>query len=49
MRRHGTLAATLERAREYGEAARRALFTFRDSPERKALDEVIEFCLERGY
>jgi octaprenyl-diphosphate synthase len=49
MRRHGTLAATLERAREYGAAARRALSTFRDSPERQALDEVIEFCLERGY
>jgi octaprenyl-diphosphate synthase len=49
MRRHGTLAATLERAREYGVAARRALSTFRDSPERQALDEVIEFCLERGY
>jgi octaprenyl-diphosphate synthase len=49
MRRHGTLAATLERAREYGAAARRALSAFRDSPERQALDEVIEFCLERGY
>jgi octaprenyl-diphosphate synthase len=49
MRRHGTLAATLERACEYGAAARRALLTFRDSPERQALDEVIEFCLERGY
>jgi octaprenyl-diphosphate synthase len=49
MRRHGTFAATLERAREYGDAARRALSTFRDSPERQALDEVIEFCLERGY
>jgi octaprenyl-diphosphate synthase len=49
MRRHGTLAATLERAREYGAAARRALSSFRDSPERQALDEVIEFCLERGY
>ena len=49
MRRHGTLAATLERAREYGAAARRALSTFRDSPEHQALDEVVEFCLERGY
>ncbi len=49
MRRHGTLAATLDRAREYGTAARRALTAFRDGPERQALDEVIEFCLERGY
>lgn len=49
MRQHGTLDATLERAREYGVAARRALGAFRDGPERKALDEVIDFCLERGY
>jgi octaprenyl-diphosphate synthase len=49
MRRHGTLGATLERAREYSGTARRALATFRDSPVRQALDEVIEFCLERGY
>jgi octaprenyl-diphosphate synthase len=49
MRQHGTLQATLERAREYGAAARRALGAFRDGPERKALDEVIDFCLERGY
>ena len=49
MRQHGTLDATLERAREYGAAARRALAAFRDGPERKALDEVIDFCLARGY
>ena len=49
MRKHGTLDATLERAREYGTAARRALAAFRDSPEHKALDEVIDFCLARGY
>jgi octaprenyl-diphosphate synthase len=49
MQRHGTLAATLERARDYGAAARRALAHFRDGPERQALDEVIDFCLERGY
>jgi octaprenyl-diphosphate synthase len=49
MRQHGTLDATLERAREYGAAARRALGASRDGPERKALDEVIDFCLERGY
>jgi octaprenyl-diphosphate synthase len=49
MHRHGTLAATLEHARDYGAAARRALALFRDGPERQALDEVIDFCLERGY
>ncbi len=49
MRRHGTLTATLDRAREYGVAARRALAPFRDGPERQALDQVIDFCLDRGY
>jgi octaprenyl-diphosphate synthase len=49
MRRHGTLDATLERAREYGDMARRALSSFRDGPERRALDEVIDFCLVRSY
>ncbi len=49
MTRHGTLVATLERARQYGEAARRALAPFRDGPEKRALDEVIDFCLARGY
>ncbi len=49
MTRHGTLRATLDRARHYGEAARRALTLFRDSAERRALDEVVDFCLERGY
>jgi octaprenyl-diphosphate synthase len=49
MHHHGTLTATLERAREYAAAARRALAPFRDGPEREALDEVIDFCLARGY
>jgi octaprenyl-diphosphate synthase len=49
MRQHGTLNATLERAREYGATARRALAPFRKGPERDALDEVIDFCLARGY
>ena len=49
MRQHGALATTLERARDYGAAARRALASFRDGPERAALDEAIDFCLARGY
>jgi octaprenyl-diphosphate synthase len=49
MTRHGTLGATLERAHDYGEAARRSLALFRDGPERRALDEAIDFCLARGY
>lgn len=46
---HGTLRATLERARQYAETARRALAPFRDGAERRALDDVIDFCLSRGY
>jgi octaprenyl-diphosphate synthase len=49
MRRHDTLAATRERAREYAAAARFALTNFREGPERVALEDVIEFCLDRGY
>jgi len=49
MQRHGTLAATLDRARLYAETARGALGIFHASPERHALDEVIDFCLDRGY
>ena len=49
MNRHGTLRATLDRARQYGEVARRCLGLFRDGPERRALEEVVDFCLARGY
>jgi octaprenyl-diphosphate synthase len=49
LNRRGTLAATLTRAAEYAREARRALGTFRPSPEQQALDELIDFCLERGY
>ncbi len=49
MTRHGTLLATLDRARQYAETARRALAPFRDGAEKRALDEAIDFCLARGY
>jgi octaprenyl-diphosphate synthase len=49
MNRHGTLKATLGRARLYAETARGALSIFHDSAERRALGDVIDFCLERGY
>jgi octaprenyl-diphosphate synthase len=49
MTRHGTLRATLDSARRYAEAARRALAPFRDGPEKSALDEAIDFCLARGH
>jgi octaprenyl-diphosphate synthase len=49
MREHGTLADTLERARLYGNAALAALEPFSDSEAKRALVEVVDFCLERGY
>jgi octaprenyl-diphosphate synthase len=49
MTRHGTLRATLDSARRYAETARRALSLFRDGPEKRALDEAIDFCLARGH
>lgn len=49
LRKHGALGETLARARDYGEAARAALAPFRDCPEKRALDEAIDFCLERGF
>ena len=49
MTKYGTLAATLERAKIYGEKAREALAGFAPGPEKQALLDVIDFCLERGY
>jgi octaprenyl-diphosphate synthase len=47
--RHGALERTLQRARDYGETARRALGLFPPSPHRRALLDLVEFCLERAY
>jgi octaprenyl-diphosphate synthase len=49
MNRHGCLGATWDRASHYGELARRALASFPDGPERRALLEAVDFCLARGY
>jgi octaprenyl-diphosphate synthase len=49
LHRHGTLAATRERAEGFGRAARDALSIFPDSPARHALLEVVRFCMQRGY
>ena len=49
LRKHGTLDATLERARSYAEDAANALMLFPDQPIRRALLDVVEFCLQRGY
>jgi octaprenyl-diphosphate synthase len=49
LRKHGALRDTLARAAAYAEEARADLRRFPAGPERAALEEAIDFCIERGY
>jgi octaprenyl-diphosphate synthase len=49
MAKHGTLAETLARSHAYAASAREALLTFPRNAHRDALEELIDFCVERGY
>ncbi len=49
MDRHGALDDSLDRARAYGTDAIDSLAVFEDSPYRRAMIEVVEFCIERAY
>ena len=46
--RHGALAETFSRAREYGATAAAALAIFPDSAEKRALEAVVAYCIERA-
>ena len=48
IRRHGALAETIERARAYGAQALAALARFPDGAEKRALADVVAFCIERA-
>jgi octaprenyl-diphosphate synthase len=48
MQRHGAFAATVSRARDYGGVALEALSVFPDSPYRRALADIVEFCISRA-
>ena len=48
MKRHKAIEATFERARHYGSIARDALAIFPDSVPRKALADVVQFCISRA-
>jgi octaprenyl-diphosphate synthase len=48
MQRHRAFADTVERARDYGVAALAALRPFADSAERRALADIVEFCISRA-
>jgi octaprenyl-diphosphate synthase len=49
MEKHGTLAATVARARHYGAIARDALGIFPDCPIKTAMIDAIDFCIERAH
>ena len=49
MDRHRALEDSLVRARDYGEEAIGALAAFEDSPYRRAMIDVVEFCIQRVY
>jgi octaprenyl-diphosphate synthase len=49
MQRHGAISDSVERARAYGDAARQAMSSLPDRPERQALLDIVDFCVERAY
>jgi len=49
MNKHDALDDTVERARHYGAIARDAMGIFEDGPEKTALIDAIEFCINRAY
>ena len=46
--KHGAIAATIARARDYAGRAREGLAPFPDGPIRRALADVVEFCVSRA-
>ena len=46
--RHKTIDSSLERARFYGSVARNAMATFSDNKIKKAMIDVVDFCIERA-
>ena len=46
---HGALQDSVDRARHYGSIARDALGLFPDSEVRRALIDVVDFCIERAH
>jgi octaprenyl-diphosphate synthase len=49
LKRHGALDATIERARHYGAIAKDALALFPDGAAKRALLEVVDFCVARAH
>ena len=49
MHKHRTLEDTVERARHYGSIARDALGIFPESESKRAMVDLIDFCIDRAY
>jgi octaprenyl-diphosphate synthase len=49
MSRHGALKDTVARAAHYGAMAKDGLGIFPETPEKRALIEVVDFCIQRGH
>lgn len=49
MNKHNALHDTVERARHYGAMAKDALAIFPDDIYRKALTDIVDFCINRAY
>ena len=49
MGKHGALEDAIKRAHHYGAIARDAMGIFDDGPEKKALIDAIDFCIDRAY
>ncbi len=49
LEKHGTVAATIERARHYGEIAKDALAIFPESDAREVMQDLVEFVISRAH
>ena len=49
MTKHNAFSDTIERARHYGSIARDSLGLFNNWEEKRALDHLIDFCIDRAY
>lgn len=47
--RYGTIRDTIRRAESFGDEARTALASFGDCAEKRAMIELVDFCIERAY
>lgn len=49
MEKHNALTDSIDRARHYGAVARDSLGIFENSPQKKALIDLIDFCIRRAH